>query len=217
MNFLDAHNIVHQIGGALGRGNLHKDDFFRPLSFMPFEYDKDKIVAAFQIFFAHMVLFQTRTPEQYEQYQAVYMSLNTFIPDEEILRIRKATQLAIKKGLLNKLFYGSKIKDAQKVYADAVSKWTGAGYYRLDDISNHTASMQEFRKIVVADLSKNKDIDTDYIIEVYAKKAYELAEIEYRDEYFYFFHPFDSMRKAIRLPQFNDYYVGYEEYINSNK
>lgn len=64
MNFLDAHKIVHQIWDALGRGNLHKDDFFRPISFIPFEFDKNKVVSAFQIFIAHMILFQTRTPEQ---------------------------------------------------------------------------------------------------------------------------------------------------------
>lgn len=217
MNFLDAHKMVHDISGAFAKDVVHKDDFFRPLSLIPFDFDKDKIVTAFQIYFAHMVLYQTRTPEQYEQYQVMYMNLNMFLPDEEVIRIRKDTQWALRKGIFYNTFFKDKIAKAKDAYGDDISLWTDSGHYRMDDISNHTAKMQEYRREIVVPMTKNKEIDMDYIIELYVQKAYELAEVEYIDDYFYFFHPFDLMRKHLNVPNFRGYYVGYEDYIRTNQ
>lgn len=82
------------------------------------------------------------------------MSLNTFIPDEEVLKMRKVSQLVSKEGFLNRLLYGDKINDSKKVYTSVMTVWTESGYYRYDDIlANYVDTMNKFKKNEVANLA----------------------------------------------------------------
>ena len=217
MNFLDAHRIVHQFCEAVGKGAT--GGFF-PISSIPFEFDKDKIINAFEIFFAHMIVFKTRTQEEYNVYSFTLQRLDMFKTDIEIARMEQLYKLGSKKGLFSRLIYGDKIKTAKKEYGEIILAWTkNIESYKFDEVCECVNSLGNFIKDELKKIprQKNADSDNDYIIEILAKKAYELANIEFKDEYFYFFQRFDSMRKLITLPQFKDYYKEYEEYIGSSK
>ena len=67
MNFIEAHMIVHDYGGALAKGTNRNALIFRPNSYL--KNTKDEIIDAYKIFYAHMIFFNTRTQEEYEQYK----------------------------------------------------------------------------------------------------------------------------------------------------
>lgn len=108
MNFLDAHKIVHEYDGALGKG--HKNGFFATSS-LPFEFDKDRIINAHKIFFAHMILYQTRTPEQFNIHMACLHNIEMFEPNEEIVKLEQLKKLADKKRFI---FKNNKVEIAKK-------------------------------------------------------------------------------------------------------
>ena len=110
MNFLDAHKIVHGFADAVAEGCEDKDDFFISVDKLHFHYDKDLIVSAFQIFISHMILYKTRTKEEFEQYKVVYMSnISRFMPYNEILKFRKYSKIIGNKNFIYKILNKDKI------------------------------------------------------------------------------------------------------------
>ena len=80
MNLLDAHIIVHiKYAGALANHRPGKYDLlFRPYSDYGSDFDKRSIVDAFKLFYSHMILFNTRTNQEFEQYQFSLQYLDHF-------------------------------------------------------------------------------------------------------------------------------------------
>jgi hypothetical protein len=224
MNFLDAHKIVHGFADAVAEGCEDKDDFFISVDKLHFHYDKDLIVSAFQIFISHMILYKTRTKEEFEQYKVVYMSnISRFMPYNEILKFRKYSKIIGNKNFIYKILNKDKIRMAGELYAKVMKEridWDNP--YRIDDIFYTTVGeMQEYKIELFERLNtvSNEEFSNVYdeIIDLYARKAYELANIEYKDDYFYCFQDFDSLREALKLEQYKNYYKGYEDYIMTNK
>jgi len=229
MNFLDAHKIVHQFSEAVGTGIINKNDLgFRPISLLPFEFDKNRIFEAHQLFFAHMVLYKTRTLEEYNRYKFVFMTIDKFIPDEELLKIRLASQIAEKKGFINKIIYGKKIDDATQIVKSVISKYGDSLpeiCSMIDDLMNYVNIMQDYCTKEIGniyDYWSNPNDTYDNLAKKYVKEAYQLANIEYRSEYYHFFQPFAYLRGVLASSNeedksYKDYYNGYENYINSMK
>lgn len=61
MNFIEAHMIVHDYGGALAKGTNRNALIFRPNSYL--KNTKDEIIDAYKIFYAHMI-FLTLEPKK---------------------------------------------------------------------------------------------------------------------------------------------------------
>lgn len=212
MNFLDAFKIVDGYEGALAKKSPYKEDVFHPFSDLPYPYDKDLIISSFQIFFAHMILYQTRTPEQFDQYMITLKFISSFLPDEKIVHIRN-----IKKLVTSKSIFISKDKKekAQKEYGDIViNHFTKS--YRYDDVVDYVNDMQAFKNDhVLPNIKENEDINP--IIENYIRKAYERAKIEYLDEYRFFFRSFNTLRQNINDPKYAQIYLGYETLIENSQ
>lgn len=225
MHFLDAHKIVHGFIDTVALGCEDKDDFFISIDKLPFPYNKDLIVSAFQIFISHMMFFKTRTKEEFEQYNVVYMgNISRFLPYDEILKVRKYSKIIGNNNFIYKTFNKDKIKMAGELYGKVMEEkndWDNP--YRIDDIFFTTVGeMKKYKaELYVAKLKDISDEEFheayDEVIDLYAKKAYELANIDYKDDYFYYFQDFDSLRRALTLEQYKDYYKGYEQYIMKSK
>jgi hypothetical protein len=212
MNFLDAFKIVHDYAGALAKKSPYKEDVFHPYSDLPFQYDKDLIISAFQIFSAHMILYNTRTPEQSDQYMVALKFINTFLPDEEIIRVRKIKRLVANKSIL---VSRDKKEKAQIEYGDIVVNHFTTSYL-YDDFFNYFNDMEAYKtNYVLPNINESEDITP--IIENYIHKAYERADIEYLDEYRFFFRSFDTLRKIKNDPQYADIYSGYEALIEESQ
>jgi len=203
LNFLDAHKIVHGFADTVALGCKDKDDFFISVDKLPFAYDKDMIVSAFQIFISHMIFFKTRTKEEFEQYSVLYKgNISRYLEYDEILKFRKYSKIIGNKNFIYKILNKDKIKMAGELYSKILEEKIDFEHpYRCDDIFyTLVGEMQDYKRELFED-SKTKTgeefMDTyDYAIELYAKKTYQLANIEYNDEYFYFFH---DMMKHISL------------------
>lgn len=92
--------------------------------------------------------------------------------------------------------------------------------YRYDEVCEYVNAMQKFYKDVMIKLPNtgDKNADYDYKTEVYCQEAYRLANMEYTAENFQFFQSFQYMRWVLTdSPKFKHYYIGYENYINSNQ
>lgn len=224
MNFLDAHKIVHDFACTIGKGCEDEDDFFICIDKLPFEFDKDMIVSAFQIFIYHMIFFRTRTEEEYEQYYVLYQAnIGRFLPRSEVLKIRSYSKIIGNKSVIFKALNKEKIKMAGELYGQFMEKNLDSLHpYRIDDIfSTNLGDMQEYKKELTLEVKEKSDAEIneayDNAIELYAKKAYELANIIWLDDYFYYFQDFKTLRKALPNKQYEKYYLPYKEYIMSNK
>lgn len=224
MNFIDAHKMVHDFAGVVGNGCEDEDDYFLSIESIPFPFDKDRIVSAFQIFIYHMIFFQTRTKEQYEQYYVLYQAnIGRFLPRSEILKVRQYSKIIGNKNPIYKVFNKQKIKMAGELYGNFMEQNAiGLNPYRIDNIfSTNLGEMQEYRKELAKKISTASDevINDiyDHAIELYAKRTYEKANIEWKDDHFYYFQKFDVMRNALNKGLYEDYYLKYKDYIFSNQ
>lgn len=77
MHFLEAYCIVHDYAGAVG---TERKSMLIPYSSV--KHSTQELLDAFVIFFGHMVLWNTRTKEQYEQYLTILHSIYFIVPDE---------------------------------------------------------------------------------------------------------------------------------------
>lgn len=224
MNFLDAHRMVHDFASVVGNGCEDEDDYFLSIENLPFPFNKDRIVSAFQIFIYHTVFFHTRTKEQYEQYYVLYQAnIGRFLPRSEILKVRQYSKIIGNKNPIYKVFSKQKIKMAGELYGNFM-KQNSHGFepYRIDDIfSTNLGEMQDYRKELAEKIRTANDEEIYDVqaraIELYAKKSYEKANIEWEDEYYYYFQKFESMRNALNKGLYEDYYLKYEDYIFSNQ
>ena len=81
--------------------------------------------------------------------------------------------------------------------------------------------MEEYRQELLKDIQEKNDEEIfdayDRAIETYAKKTYEKANIEWEDDYFYYFQDFNTLRKALNNKKYEKYYLKYMDYIQSNR
>lgn len=109
----------------------------------------------------------------------------------EILKVRQYSKIIGNKNPIYKVFNKQKIKMAGELYGNFMEQNAiGLNPYRIDDIfSTNLGEMKEYRKELAKKISTTSDevINDiyDHAIESYAKRTYEKANIEWKDDYFY--------------------------------
>ncbi|MBR0599020.1 hypothetical protein [Sinanaerobacter chloroacetimidivorans] len=199
MNFIDAHKIVHNYAGAMAKGADDNALLFRPLSYIPFQ-NKDKVIDAHKIFYSHMIFYNTRTQEQYEQYNNILKFLKFFVPDD----IYKSVIKLVKKN---------KMKEASTFMSDYIDKPS----YRLEEVEDYFSTMIDIKNQSLELYDKNEIKTMEDLIYNYCIRAYQHANIEYKEEYFYYFFKFDVMKDYVDDVNYIKYYHKYRDYILNNQ
>lgn len=220
MNFLDAHKIVHDFGTAVGRGVPDEHCFlFRPISYIPFKFDKDLVTQAFMIFYAHMFFYNTRTQEEFQAYESVRRTINYFVSDEKLDEIRYTVKLATSPSLLDKVLKKTDIEYARNRLSTLLKSDDDLYNYRGEDVENYCHKMLSLHekvqlRIASPDYQRKEFYEFAYC---YCKSAYDEANIEFHEDYCDYFFPFDFLREYIKQPQWAEYFKDYLEYIQQNK
>ena len=127
------------------------------------------------------------------------------------------------KNPIYKIFNKEKIQMASELYGQFMEKNLGGPIsYRIDDIFNtNLGEMQGYRQELLKKVKEESDDKIyeayDKAIELYAIKAYKIANIEWKDEYFYYFQDFKTLRSAANKKEYEKYYLKYKDYIFSNR
>lgn len=216
MNFLDAHIIVHiKYAGALTKHHAGKYDLiFRPYSDYGSDFDKRTILDAFKLFYSHMILFNTRTNQEFEQYQISLQFLDSFLPDDDMERVRKSAKILLDKSLRGKLFNASARDYAQREinYYNAIAlppySWT-------DEMDSFLPKILDYKKLwLQAYQQRQRDQNMFWqYVEQYCDHAYHLANIPQAPNDKVYFAPFDQLRRDLIDSPFKDLLSPYADYI----
>jgi len=195
MNFLDAHKIVHDYAGAMGKGADNDALLFRPLSYIPHQ-DKDKVIDAYKIFYAHMIFYNTRTQEQYEQYDMILDQLKFFIPDDIYNSVINLTK-----------------RNEMKQASNFLSEYIDRPAYRKEEVEEYFNTMIDIKNQTFEKYRNNEITRTEDVIYNYCIRAYKHANMEFEEDYFYYFLSFDAMRDYLSRNIYKEYYERYKDYI----
>ena len=223
MNFLDAHKMVHDFGGIVGK---YYTAAGIPISKIPFRQStwKDDLVLAFQLFFAHSILWCTRTNKQLEQYYIVFHNINDAKDDKLINDVNDALKLIGKEKSLYGKMNKKKISEAKEYLSKTFSN-QAVGYlnaYRIDDYESFCNHMIDYKNncFVPAyqkSCSANWNVPLSELVFQYCCEAYESAKAEYKNGYDVYFYSFDQMREWVTDKEMKHYFSGYEEYLMHNQ
>ncbi len=194
MNFIEAHMIVHDYGGALAKGTNRNALIFRPNSYL--KNTKDEIIDAYKIFYAHMIFFNTRTQEEYEQYENCRKFLNYFVDDVLYNLVIENEKFLSKKRLFKNRKKLDEANQLQQQYMDAISASFSKGYYRNDEIEKFFSDAQSIAlnmkpRISNLDLNDEHDFEEYFdTINAYAAIIYPIANIDLQSNDIDYFFPF---------------------------
>lgn len=228
MNFLDAHRIVHDYSKPFASGSQRPNAMLRiPLSSLPVtvrgvekrDVWKDTVIQAHQIFFSHMVLWTTRTPDQMEQYLFLLSQINSFVDDEVVAEIEENFRLIQKEKSLYGRLHKDKVQRAKKAFFDIEPM---PGSYRYDDVVNVINEMQTYKTsefLPRYEQSKGSgwDVSFDSLLADYCRTAYQVSHIPFKDEYVDYFWSFDILRRFVDDAKYAHLFRGYERYIRENQ
>ncbi len=220
MHFLEAHKIVHEFAGAIGR---ERNCMLIPYSWV--NRTDQELIDAFVIFLGHMVMWQTRTNEEYDKYRILMMQIYNVVPDDMYNQIVDANKILEKAdhNPIYKIANRQKIEAAEKIHRTemelAISghKQHEARVKRID-LGALVGEFQDY-KMNYANSPKEtrKEFDffmDDYIQLVYGKTSYK----EPSSEDYCCFWSFDDMRKMLEdfdglAPVAKKVYSEYRDYI----
>ena len=221
MNFLDAYIIVHDYGKAVGRGIPEKYAknclLFRPLSYLPKNFDKDHLIDAYMIFYSHMIFYQTRTQEDYEKYEMCRKFVDLFVPDSYLNHVCMVVSTCTKKSLFKK-----PSKDVQMEFERLISECTKLeSGYRSNDIEMFFEKVQK-KKIELFSIAKqlmSKGIEPNWkkIIHEYVEYSYNSADLTLNDEDYIFFTTFSSLKKMLEIEDYKELLQPYKEVILNSR
>ena len=226
MNFLDAHKLVHDYGAALSKEVSKYSLIFRPLSDFPTGYTIDDLVDAYKLFFAHMIMFNTRTPEQYEQYDILRKFMHMFIDDNRYNKIVTCGKIIKDESFLTKKryaevlpiledYYNSRMKESSQMFMSS---------YRGEEIEEYFSTMmsvakesREWLKKSNAENPEKRKENLFNMLDDYCETAYQIAGIpmDYYDTVF--FKSFDMLREWVNRNTFDGILTPYKDYIETNK
>ena len=215
MNFIEAHKLVHEYCAALSKPVDKHALIFRPASSCGFPFDKDRIIQAFKLFYAHMILFDTRTQIQFEQYEACLLFLNYFIDDNTYEDIIKCVVQATDDGHRSASDSGiitarnNTVKYLRQITEIGVSK------YKCEELEGYFAVMQSYFTFLCKNYSEKFDTVELFvqIVNAYCKTAYQEAGESFSDDDLIYFHDFDVLRKMVDMKEYQAYFIDYRDYI----
>ena len=216
MNFLDAHIIVHvRYGGALANHKATKYDMiFRPYSDYGNDFDKKTIVNALKLFFAHTILFNTRTQEEFEQYQSVLCHLDSFIPDSDMERVRKSSKILYDKGFIAKILNASAKEYAKKEIDEFVASATPP-YSWTAEMDRFLTGIIDYKAVWLREYQAQERSSNDFwnYVQTYCDYAYQLAGIPETETDGILFAPFDQLRSDVINNRYPNILKPYADYI----
>lgn len=226
MNFLEAHKLVHDYIDVIAMEANPYALMYRPLSSFPSGFDKDNLVDAYKLFYAHMIMFSTRTEQQREQYEILRMFINTFIEDSKYNNIVTCGKILKDSSFMTKKRYSDVLPILDEYYALQMkeSSQLMLHSYRGDEIVEYYNQMVKEAKKARETLKKLNEENPDLrrenlfnVVDDYCELAYSLANIpmDYYDTVF--FKTFDVLREWANRKAFNGILTPYKEYIETNK
>ncbi len=220
MNFIEAHEIVHKYAEAIGKG--HDGALLcRPISTLT--NTPEEITIAHKIFLAHVIMFKTRTKEEFDKYITCYRFLPTFVDDDLYNKMIYLENITEKKTLYYKLFHKSNIINARKEIAEYNSILADKYLYSdlRKDIDDFVINAEEafyalYNKIKKNDRKMNSE-EYFYLLENYCEKVYELIGVEECSESdILLFQDFNTLRDWIKNGTYCKYLNQYHDYIMKN-
>lgn len=204
MHFLEAHTIVHEFAGALGKNHKY---MFIPYSWV--NHGEQELIDAFIIFFGHMVLWHTRTNKELDRYMEILMFITFVIPDDlfELIEDSEDVMEKAKRNVLYKIINKSRVENANKVakIKYRLTKEAIAAYKQRIETIDYGKIIDEFQGYIFKYRNEpeetKKEFDLfmdDYIALVYSKTSFK----EPKDEDYSCFCSFDYMREM--LDHFDD-------------
>lgn len=146
MNIIEAHRIVHDYVDVVAQGTGEFSLAFRDCRLL--KDDPWKIQDAYFVFYGHMILYNTRTQEEYEAYDMCLKMISYFVSGyryDEIVETEKYLKTH-KKNLLNKNKYEKAEKernDYLKILFDPVSNAIyGSIYGTIQEFFNQAQSLK---------------------------------------------------------------------------
>ncbi len=221
MNFIEAHMIVHDYGGALAKKTDKNALIFRPNSHL--KNTKDEIIDAYKIFYAHMIFFHTRTQEEYQKYENCRKFLNYFVDDTLYNLVIENEKFLSKKSLFQNAKKVDEAKQLRIQYMDAISTSISKGPYRNDELEKFFSDAQEIAskmRPLISNLDLNNENDfEEYFntINAYAALIYPIANITLQSYDIDYFFSFGMLRILSKMPQYEDLYSKYADYIANAK
>lgn len=200
MHFIEAHRIVHSFAGAIKKSTI---GFYT--SEMVEGRSEQELYDAFTIFLGHMVLWNTRTNDECNQYLLLLRSVPNRIPRNEFEAI-KASDAIIKRAESDRLYaitHRQQIKKAEIIEINATD-------ILIQKYETYTKRVEQFDygKYIQNCVKLVKDIKSsyeeenfeffmdDYIQFVYSNTSFRVP----RDEDYASFWSFDVMRKLLAQP-----------------
>ena len=224
MHFLEAHKIIHEFAGAVGR---ERNTMLIPYSWV--QHTDQELIDAFVIFFGHMVIWQTRTNEEYEKYHMIIWQIYNIVPDEIYELTNDAGDIVKKadQSFIYKFANRKKVELAQKAKLTEfrlVQEGQKANDERVKriDLGALVGEFQDFKMQYFNQTEEmRKDFGLfmdDYIAYVYSKTS----QNEPNKEDYCCFWSFDEMRKLLNdfdglAPVAKKVYSEYRDYIMTKK
>lgn len=215
MNFLDAHMIVHRYSDALASHMPGKYDMiFRPFSDYGRDFDKRTIINAFKLFFAHMILFNTRTQQEFEQYKLTLRTLDSFISDEDMERVRRSCKILYDKSLIGRIRNASARVYAQEEIERFI-QFATPPYSWSDEMDEFLTNIIAYKSEWLCEYQNIPKEKRNFWQSVgqYCSTAYRLAKISENSSDNFYFVPFDQLRADLSNPQCAEQLSPYREYI----
>lgn len=169
MNYPDAECIISRYVDATATthdGSIAKKEAWLPCS-------KNKIVIAYKIFMAHVILYKTLTKEEFDQYLMLLNMIDSFVSDDEAKIINN--------------FYSLNNEEIENI--------------RKGNLEQYEFCLEYNKKIAMSD--KHDDVvyfiqdvqKLDINDPLYCQKVYSLANLEYRSEYKSYFEGNRDIKK----------------------
>lgn len=224
MNFIDAHMIVHNYAGSLAKGASENAIIYRPISYLV--NTKDEIIDALKLFYAHMIFFNTRTQEEYEQYELARKCLNYFIDDAKYYDVINCNKIINSKSLFEKWRNKTALPFAKEKVNEYLSEISNmmANPFRGEEVEEYFLEMQTqcavIKERITVEKREQGSVSNKTYYECcnnYCCVAYEKAHLVMEEMDIEYFYSFDILRYFLTRPNLNDLFENYAGYISTNK
>ena len=247
MNCLEAYVLVDQFSFAVSLGTdrleskeveslffsqnnkIEKKDNkfslgYRPCSNLPFEYDKNKILQAYKLFFAYIRTFNIFKEDKLNTFISCYHAIDTFVDDVVYDEIIATSKIVLDKNPITKWRNKNALTFAKEKFANytiQISK-SMSKPYKIDELESFFEKCQElyfnYLEMQRNLLSKGEsEFHNQYSInlENYIIKTYKLANIDLKEIDKYYFNYPDTLKKWAKDEDFGDIFVNYKEIISA--
>ena len=195
MNFLDAHKVFYGYADAFVDGHRMGQNE-QKLSFYCQDW-KYKLVKAYQIVLSHGLLWGYANNDFFNAAWMIFGEMDGFFDDKLSKEMAQARSIIEHDGILYKYIHKNKIENAKKFFTMHFPDYNSEeNIKRKKAVSNTWNNMIAFKRDVTVPQIKS-GADRSIWLTDYVQKTYELADIEYQEDYVKYFITIDEMRDKI--------------------